>query len=315
LCCAVRDSIDFGLVEGSELRVETTICNEIRELGELVVIDDVETDAGFCNHPTPHIYGFRSYISAPIKRANGEIWGTLCAIDPRPREIDRPEIVDSVRLFGELIAAQLDLNERFKRSQADLAARSESLLASEVGRQSAEADLKSTRADLLDERKTSELREQFIGVLGHDLRNPLASIAGGMRVLLNNANSERAPDIVASIQKSVMRMAGLVDNIMDFARGRLGGGLTIRPDANQPLTPVIEHVINEMRLAWPSLNIETDIALNEPVRCDRIKISQLFSNLLGNAITYGDIDKPIIVSAKTGDGRFTLRVTNYGTPI
>ncbi|XUJ36336.1 GAF domain-containing protein [Bradyrhizobium japonicum] len=100
LCCAVRDSIDFGLVEGSELRVETTICNEIRDHGELVVIDDVETDAEFCNHPTPRMYGFRSYISAPIKRANGEIWGTLCAIDPRPREIDRPEIVDSVRLFG-----------------------------------------------------------------------------------------------------------------------------------------------------------------------------------------------------------------------
>lgn len=136
-----------------------------------------------------------------------------------------------------------------------------------------------------------------------------------MRVLLKDANSERAPDIAASIQKSVMRMAGLVDNIMDFARGRLGGGLTIRPDANEPLTPVIEHVVNEMRLAWPDLNIETDIALNEPVRCDRIKISQLFSNLLGNAITYGDIDKPIIVFAKTGDGRFTLRVTNYGTPI
>lgn len=250
LCCAVRDSIDFGLVEGSELRVETTICNEIRDHGELVVIDDVETDTGFCNHPTPRIYGFRSYISAPIKRANGGIWGTLCAIDPRPRELNRPEIVDSFRLFGELIAAQLDLNERFERSQADLAARSESLLASEVGRQSAEADLKSTRADLLDERKTSELREQFIGVLGHDLRNPLASIAG-----------------------------------------------TIRPDANEPLAPVIEHVVDEMRLAWPNINLETDIALNEPIRCDRIKISQLFSNLLGNAITYGDIDKPIIVSA------------------
>jgi signal transduction histidine kinase len=145
------------------------------------------------------MYGFRSYISTPIRRANGEIWGTLCAIDPRSREIDRPDIVDSVRLFGELIAAQLDLNERFERSQADLAARSESLLASEVGRQSAEADLKSTRADLLDERKTSELREQFIGVRGHDLRNPLASIAGGMRVLLKNANSERVPDVVASI--------------------------------------------------------------------------------------------------------------------
>jgi signal transduction histidine kinase len=294
VCCAVRDNINFGLSEGGELRVETTICNEIRDQGELIVIDNVEADATFCNHPTPRMYGFKSYISAPIKLANGDVWGTLCAIDPQPRELNRPEIIDTFELFGELIGTQLELNERFEQSQANLSA---------------------TQADLLDERKTSELREQFIGVLGHDLRNPLASIAAGMRILLRNANSEQAPEIVAMIQKSVMRMAGLVDNIMDFARGRLGGGLTIRPDTSQPLTPVVEQVINEMRFAWPSVIIETELEIEEPVRCDRAKIGQLFSNLLGNAITYGDPGKPIIVAAKTSGGQFRLTVTNYGTPI
>src|SRR6201999_2908006 len=66
VCCAVRDNIAFGLEPGGELRVETTICNEIRQHGETVVIDDVATDGAFCNHPTPAMYGFRSYISAPI---------------------------------------------------------------------------------------------------------------------------------------------------------------------------------------------------------------------------------------------------------
>lgn len=295
VCCAVRDTIQFGLEPGGELRVETTICNEIRQHGQTVVINDVQTDGAFCNHPTPAMYGFRSYISAPIILASGEIWGTLCAIDPQPRELNKPEVLGSFQLLGELISAQLELDRRFEQSQASLRA---------------------SQADLLDERKTAELREQFIGVLGHDLRNPLASVEAGMRILLKNPDTGKAPEIIAMVQKSVMRMAGLVDNIMDFARGRLGGGLTIKSDANAPLAPVLEQVIGELKLAWPTAVIETNIDIREPIDCDRGRIGQLFSNLLGNAITYGDPNRPIRVAARTrSGGSFELSVTNFGAPI
>ena len=287
VCCAVRDNINFGLREGGELKVETTICNEIRQHGAAVVINDVATDGAFCNHPTPAMYGFRSYISVPITLNDGSIWGTLCAIDPEPRELNKPEILGSFQLLGELIAAQLELNYRLVKSQTDL----------------------------LDERKTAELREQFIGVLGHDLRNPLASIDAGMRVLLRNPDRPNLPEIIQAIQKSVLRMAGLVDNIMDFARGRLGGGLTIRRDAAQPLTPVLEQVIAELQSAWPDAAIEASLDIEEPVNCDRVKMGQLFSNLLGNAITYGDQGTPIGVSARTTGGAFELAVTNHGEPL
>ncbi|WP_298253568.1 GAF domain-containing sensor histidine kinase [Bradyrhizobium sp.] len=295
VCCAVRDNIHFGLEAGGELRVETTICNEIRQHGQTVVIDDVKIDEAFCNHPTPAMYGFRSYISAPIVLSDGEIWGTLCAIDPQPRLLNKPEVLGSFQLLSELIAVQLELNSRFEQSQAKL---------------------RSSQADLLDERKTAELREQFIGVLGHDLRNPLASVEAGMRVLLKNLDNGKAPEIIAMVQKSVMRMTGLVDNLMDFARGRLGGGLTIGSDANAPLAPVLEQVIGESKLAWPAAVIETDIDIREPIDCDRSRIGQLFSNLLGNAITHGDPDRPIRIVAKTTTGgAFVLSVTNFGTPI
>jgi signal transduction histidine kinase len=288
VCCAVRDNIQFGLKAGGELRVETTICNEIRQHGEAVVISDVATDGTFCNHPTPAMYGFRSYISAPIVLANGEIWGTLCAIDPQPRDLNRPEVLGSFQLLSELIAVQLELDHRLEKSQADL----------------------------LDERKTAELREQFIGVLGHDLRNPLASVEAGMHILQRNLDTHKAPEIISMIQKSVARMAGLVDNIMDFARGRLGGGLTVRRDKKAPLTPVLEQVIGELQLAWPDAVVDADLAIKEPVDCDRTKIGQLFSNLLGNAIAHGDSDKPIHVTARTrADGMFELVVTNFGAPI
>jgi signal transduction histidine kinase len=294
ICCAVRDNINFGLPEGGELQVETTICNEIRQHGKTVVINDVQTDGVFYDHPTPAMYGFRSYISAPIILSNGMIWGTLCAIDPEPRDLSKPEILGSFQLLGELIAAQLEFNQRLQQSQADL---------------------RVSQADLLDERKTAELREQFIGVLGHDLRNPLASVDAGMRYLLKNLGTEKAPEIILTVQKSVLRMASLVDNIMDFARGRLGDGLTISRDAKQPLTPVLEHVIAELKSVWPDVAIEASIDIEEPVNCDRGKLGQLFSNLLGNAILYGDQGKPVRVSARTIDGVFELAVTNYGAPI
>src|SRR5690349_1850548 len=294
ICCAVRDNINFGLAEGSELKVETTICNEIRQHGETVVINDVETDGVFRHHPTPAMYGFRSYISAPIILSGGTIWGTLCAIDPLPRDLSKPEILGSFQLLSELIAAQMELNQRLEQSQAEL---------------------RSSLADLSDERKTSELREQFIGVLGHDLRNPLASVDAGLRMLQRNSDSGTSPEIIQGIQKSVIRMTGLVDNIMDFARGRLGGGLTIKRDAERPLTPVLEQVIAELRAAWPDVAIEAAIDVEEPVDCDRGKLGQLFSNLLGNAITYGDRGQPIRVFAQTANGMLELAVVNYGEPI
>jgi signal transduction histidine kinase len=315
VCCAVRDNINFGLGPGGELQVETTICNEIREHGQVVTINDAQVDAAFCNHPTPRLYGFRSYISAPIVLADGTIWGTLCAIDPDPRALDKSEIVSTFQLFGRLIAAQLELQKRFEQAESNRGISEANWKASERLRISTEESLRLSQADLLNERKSSELREQFIGVLGHDLRNPLASIDAGMRILLRNQNPERTMGIISVMQQSVMRMAGIVDNLMDFARGRLGGGMTIKRDSAEPLTPVLQQVISELEFAWPEVVIEASFDIEEPVDCDRSKIGQLVSNLLGNAITYGDHGKPIRVSAKTDANSFELTVTNYGTPI
>jgi GAF domain-containing protein len=107
ICCAVRDEIQFGLVLGGELKVETTICHEIRQSHQAVVIDHVAKDEAFCGHHTPAMYGFQSYISMPIVLADGTFFETLCAIDPRPARLKNPEIVGMFTLFAELIAIHL----------------------------------------------------------------------------------------------------------------------------------------------------------------------------------------------------------------
>jgi len=107
VACSVRDEIKFGLEPGGELKLETTICNEIRQSGKAVIIDHVDEDEIFCNHPIPAMYGFQSYISMPIMRQDGTFFGTLCAIDPNPHKLNNTHTVEMFKLFAELISFHL----------------------------------------------------------------------------------------------------------------------------------------------------------------------------------------------------------------
>ena len=104
IACQVVDQIEFGLDPGDELAVATTICNEIRESGEAVVIDHVTIDAGWRTHPTPTLYGFESYISFPVVLSDGSFWGTLCAIDPHPHQVSSEELVALIGGFAARVA-------------------------------------------------------------------------------------------------------------------------------------------------------------------------------------------------------------------
>src|SRR5918995_77979 len=84
------------------------------------------------------------------------------------------------------------------------------------------------------EHETSVLREQFIAVLGHDLRNPLAALAAGIQMISKReALSSRGELVVKEMNASVSRATALVDNVLDFARGRLGDGLILTRNAAQ----------------------------------------------------------------------------------
>jgi phosphoserine phosphatase RsbU/P len=174
------------------------------------------------------------------------------------------------------------------------------------------AQLRSDSALTL-QREEASLREQFIAVLGHDLRNPLSSIAAGIQLIQKSKLDERAQSVVLTMQKSVMRMASLIDNVLDFARGRLGGGINLTLSA-QPLEPTLQQVVDELQSAHPESVIQMTFALTRPVMADPVRIGQLFSNLLGNALTYGTEGEPVTVVAKTEE-QFKLAVYNKESPI
>lgn len=169
---------------------------------------------------------------------------------------------------------------------------------------------------LLAEQETGELREQFVAVLGHDLRNPLASISAAGRVLAPEVTSERGKRVLQLMAGSVSRMSGLIDNVLDFARGRLGGGIHLMRDPTSPIAPVIEQVIEELRSSAPGRDILSTLLIPHPVNADHARLGQLVSNLLGNAISHGDAKHPIFIDARLADdGTFTLSVTNKGNEI
>jgi signal transduction histidine kinase len=280
IACSVRDDINFGLKPGGELKVESTICHEIRQSGKAVIIDHVAEDPLYACHHTPQTYGLQSYISMPIRLADGSFFGTLCAIDPEPHRLNTPETIQMFEMFAEVIGFQL-----------------------------------SAIKNLVDEQNTSAIREEFIAVLGHDLRNPLASISGGVSLLRKEALSERDEQILALMHRSVVRMSGLIDNVLDFTRGRLGGGFTLTRQSEVDLEPILQQVVNDLRIGAPGRTIETDFTLPDAVNCDPARFGQLVSNLLANGLTHGEPGEPVRLQAATTGGEIEVSVANGGKPI
>lgn len=286
ITCAVLDKINFGLKPGSELKLETTICHEIRQSGKPVIIDHVTEDLAFQDHHTPAMYGFQSYISMPIILRDGSFFGTLCAIDPKPAKLNNPATIGMFKLYADLISLHLH--------QLD--------------------DLKVTSGHLEEEKRRAEIREQFIAILGHDLRNPVGAVRNVAQLLQRGKVDEATLKRFAGVLlNSSQRMGGLIDNIMDFARGRLGSGIEIdiKP---QPIKSVLSHVIEELQMIWPERDIHTELELPEFLPCDAKRIAQLFSNLLGNALSHSDPNSMVWVKA-TADEDFSLSISNTGKPI
>lgn len=168
---------------------------------------------------------------------------------------------------------------------------------------------------LRSEKATGALRDQFIAVLGHDLRNPLASIGSAARILSKETLSPKGQQVIALMQGSVARMAGLIDDVLDFARGSLGSGIGIALKQEVELSKALMQVIDELRAANLDRQIDATIDIPISVECDVGRLGQLLSNVLGNALTHGASSSPIEVSAETIGGVLNISVTNRGEPI
>ncbi len=287
MACAVNDQMGFGLQPGAELPLHTTICHEVRQRGQLIAFGHASEDPVFRMHAAPKRYGFESYISLPIVRADGSFFGTLCSLDPQPKSLEDPALLRTLTLFAQLIAANLDADAAFEQKSSELqSAREEALL-----------------------------RDQFVAVLGHDLRNPLNSILISAEVLEAGLAEPRTRSIVSVIRRSCGRMTKLIDDVLDFARGKLGTGIPVSLENTDQLPGLVRQVASEIQVAHPTRPLEVSISLPGLVRCDAPRLAQLLDNLLSNAMTHGEPGTPVAMNAAIDGDVMTVAVVNQGTPI
>lgn len=294
--CAVLDKLNFGLPVGGQLDVTSTLCHEIHSSHEAIVIDEVSASELYRDHHTPRIYGFSSYISVPIFRTDGSFFGTICALDPLPRPLSQSTIEATMTSFARMLTLQLEAEQRFER----------------------------TAQALSEAQQLGEIREQFIAVLGHDLRNPLQAMIASAELLERQSSEPKTLRGAQRILSSGRRAAQLVDDILDFARDRLGSGIVLKKVVPVDLATLLLQVVTEIQVVNPSRIISADIGTLAHVECDPPRIAQLLSNLLANAISHGGAAAKVSVLAQEQSRfdeqcnamrYFVLSVTNGGEPI
>ncbi|HEL3863262.1 TPA: GAF domain-containing sensor histidine kinase [Stenotrophomonas maltophilia] len=282
--CATLDTLGFGLVPGGQLVLETTICDEIRQSSNSVVFARASTHPLYSKHHTPRIYGLESYASVPIHRPDGSFFGTLCAIDSSPGNFDEAHVRRSMELLAELVGNYLDKEDRLQEAETALS----------------------------DAQRDSDLRDQFIAVLGHDLRSPLQAISVAADALEDEATSARQQQMLAHIASGVTRMDGLINDVLDFARGRLGGGIPISLRESDTLQADLERVAAEVAIATGREDIDVQMRIEGSVVCDPGRLSQLLANLLTNAVQHGERSLPVTLRVHAASNRLTLDVHNAG---
>ena len=282
--CAVRDDLSLGVKPGGQLSFMASFGVDSKTARAPIVIEQARVA------PTPHgtaLRSMKSFISVPIIVTNGRHFGALCALDSKIASLSEPRILSVFKEFADLIASQLEQQSLREREQTAL----------------------------LDERATSELREQFIAILGHDLRNPLQAVLASGELLERRLTDPAQLMIASRIKTHARRMSSLIDDVLDFARGHLGRGIGLELANVDNINNGLTTVIQELQVAQPDCKILSKIDVSRSVRCDLGRLQQVASNLLGNALTHGRPGSPVKISAGTDEHDLVLEVWNAGEPI
>jgi len=285
ITCAVRDEIDFGLVPGSELPLETTICNEIRDHRRPVVFEHASAHPVYANHHTPLRYGLESYISVPLYAVNGEFFGTLCAIDPEPSSVEARGMVDMLELLAQLIGSELESVDRLRLSQSAL-------------------------RSALD---VAGAREQFIGEVSDGLRDPLQAVVMDAHALRTSRGlGEEAMALARSIELSAWRMADVIEELASFNHDQIDGGAELTAVGAAALTSEITRMLTRLAAQNPGRPIATLCRIDGTVDCAPRPLAQLLANLVVNVLRHSDAESTVSVEIGTAGEHLRMDVSATG---
>jgi sigma-B regulation protein RsbU (phosphoserine phosphatase) len=162
--------------------------------------------------------------------------------------------------------------------------------------------------------RTAKMGETMMGILGRDLRVPLQSIGASAAILVKGDLEPAYASAASRIASNNDRMTKMIDDLLDFARARLGGGYTLT-QSDCDLLEICRQVINEVSVSYPPRAIQFAAHGSSWGRWDRGRIAQAFSNLLSNALRHGQDDVPVKVALRHGGADALVEVHNAGPPI
>jgi two-component system, sensor histidine kinase and response regulator len=167
--------------------------------------------------------------------------------------------------------------------------------------------------ELNDRTETLRLHEMFSALLAHDLRSPLSAILASAHLLKRRSTEEYAQETATRIVTSGNRMARMIEDMLDLARARLGGGIVIKREPADFKT-LIEKVVKEHQAAAPNRLIKASYEGDLTGEWDSERIAQVASNLIGNALKHGAHEASVHVSLQgTAADHVSLIVKNDGT--
>jgi len=164
-------------------------------------------------------------------------------------------------------------------------------------------------------KKLDRSRNLFLGILGHDLRNPIGAMLMSAQLIAKiSVFDERQKMLISQIVMSADRATTILDQLVDLTRARLGSGMQI---IRMPMDMAFasRQLVEEMRALHPGRTFTLEISGNTEGEWDKPRIGQVLSNLIGNAVQYGFRDQPISVTVKGGPKEVWLSVHNEGIPI
>ncbi|UDM49104.1 sensor histidine kinase [Cupriavidus sp. MP-37] len=162
--------------------------------------------------------------------------------------------------------------------------------------------------------QVEQARNLLLGMLGHDMRSPLQTIQTTAQYLAALNAGEKVSEAATRLIRSGARMHSLLDDLCDFNRTKLGLGINIAPAAID-LAQVFGDAVDQLRAAHPDHRIEFAVDGNVQGVWDGLRLQQLLSNLVTNAVTYGAADTPVRVAVTGDDAQVRVAVWNSGAPI
>ncbi len=193
-------------------------------------------------------------------------------------------------------------------------------LAEELLRQktAAESDLRLAQAELNRAFEKAQQRasfaEQMVAIVSHDLKNPLTAIKMGADVLTNGERTPRETNVLGYIAQSANRAERLIADLLDLTLARVGRGIVVSPRAVD-LHDLVHRSVEELRVAFPKAKLVHRAIGTGSAHVDADRMHQLIGNLVGNSVTYGDLERPISVTSRLDDDMAHVSVQNHGVPI